>query len=101
MSEHAPTERQVLESRKRALDFNRIATGHHEHDIKHMSATGNGTKDPGPFQQRNAPAAELEGTIAESMGETMDDNLAAATPNTKLKNKSQRQTEGGPRSTKK
>ena len=76
-----------------------MATEHHEDDIKHMTAIANGAKGPGPFQQRNAPAAELEGTIAESMDETMDGDLAAATPKTKLKNKSQRQTQGGPRST--
>ena len=32
------------------------------------------TKDPGPFQQRNDPAAEPEDAVAESMDETMDSN---------------------------
>ena len=62
-------------------------------------AIDNSAKDPGPFQQRYAPAAELEGKIAESMDEKMVVDPAAATPNTKLKNKSQRQTQSGPRST--
>ena len=58
------------------------------------------TKDPGPFQQRNDPAAEPEDAAAESMDETMDGDLAAATPNTKLKNKSEKQTQDKPRNTK-
>ena len=57
-------------------------------------------KDPGPFQQRNDPATEPEDAVAESMDETMDGDLAAATPNTKLKNKLQRQTQERPRNTK-
>ena len=39
ISKHVHTERQNFESRKRALDFNRISTEHHEHLNKHV--TGN------------------------------------------------------------
>eukprot|EP00614_Pseudopedinella_elastica_P018983 CAMPEP_0172647986 /NCGR_PEP_ID=MMETSP1068-20121228/241036_1 /TAXON_ID=35684 /ORGANISM="Pseudopedinella elastica, Strain CCMP716" /LENGTH=219 /DNA_ID=CAMNT_0013462285 /DNA_START=470 /DNA_END=1129 /DNA_ORIENTATION=+ len=60
---------------------------------------GDDTKDPGPFQQRSDPAAEPEGALAQSMDESMDGDLAAAAPNTKLKNKSQRQTKRGLRNT--
>ena len=35
-------------------------------------AMGDGAMDPGPFQQRNTPAIEPEGTVAESMNESMD-----------------------------
>ena len=60
----------------------------------------NDAKEPGPLQQRDASAAEPEDAVAESMDETMDGDLAAATPNTKLKNKSEKQTQDRPRNTK-
>ena len=39
-------------------------------------------KDPGPFQQRSDPAAESEGTVVESMDESMDGDLVATTVST-------------------
>ena len=50
-------------------------------------AIGDKAKDPRPFQQRRAPAAELEGAIAGSMSGTMNGDLVATavstpTPNT-------------------
>ena len=42
---------------------------------------GDDAKDPGPFQQRGAPAAEPGNSVAESMDEAMDyDTTTATTP---------------------
>ena len=43
---------------------------------------GDGAKNPGPFQQRYAPAVESEDAIAGSMHETTDDDFVATTQNT-------------------
>ena len=51
-------------------------------------------KEPGPFQQRNDPATETEDAVAESMDESTDGDSRP-----QLRNKSQRQTQGGPRTT--
>ena len=47
---------------------------------------GDDTKDPGPFQQRGTPTAEPEDAVAESMDETMDDDLVATTVSTPTPN---------------
>ena len=65
---------------------------------------GDGAKDSGPFQQRNAPAVKTEGVIAESMDETTNGDLVATTQNTehdtpdRHSNTPRRQNQGGPRS---
>ena len=87
MSEHVLTEHQIFESRKRALDFNRMVTGHHEHGIKHMTGNvrlesmdetmGDYTKDPERVLQRGLSAAETEDAAAERTDEAMDCDLVA------------------------
>ena len=79
-----------------------MATENHVHNIKHVAfspppqtahaneignvppeamdeATGDDTKDPGQLQQRNAPATEPDGKVAENTDVAMADDTTTTT----------------------
>ena len=55
MSEHVPAERRNFESRKRSSDINRMATEHHEHDIKHVTGAYSPRERPHGRSQHHGP----------------------------------------------
>ena len=96
ISEHVPTKHQNFESRKRASDFNQMATEHkkcHAKDPEPFQpkdktrnappgamdvAIGDDAKDPGQLQQKGSSAAEPENAVAGSMGEWTDRDTTTA-----------------------